>query len=88
MDDRPATSQARLAVAILFIVVIGIPLMAYLWETVNRLLAGVVDPVRLAIAVPVLLAFVLVLGLLRRALLGWDGQWRANVDRSGEGDRA
>ncbi len=52
-------------------VLLGIPLVAYLWETINELLAFDVDPVRLLIAVPVLLLFLGLLILLNRLVRRW-----------------
>lgn len=46
--DGTATSVLVLALATL----LGIPLVAYLWETVNQLLNGLVDGGRLALSVP------------------------------------
>ena len=47
---------------------VGLPLVAYLWETLNELLSGFVDPVRLAVSVPVLVLFVALLVLLARGV--------------------
>ncbi len=52
-------------------VLLGIPLVAYLWETINELLAFDVNPVRLLIAVPVLLLFLGLLILLNRLVRRW-----------------
>ena len=35
-------------------VLVGVPLVAYLWETINQVLALQFDPLRLAITVPVI----------------------------------
>lgn len=52
-------------------VLLGIPLVAYLWETLNEVLALEVDPSRLLIAVPVLLIFLGLLILMTRLVRRW-----------------
>jgi len=49
-------------------IVLGMPLVAYLWETLHQVLAGHVEPTRLAISVPVLGLFVGLLLALSRKL--------------------
>ena len=49
-------------------VIAGMPLVAYLWETLNDVLALRFEPIRLLIAVPVVLLLVLLLRLLSRRL--------------------
>lgn len=53
-------------------VALGIPLVAYLWETLNQVLAAHLDPVRLLVTVPV----VLLLG----ALLVWVARAVRRID--------
>lgn len=45
---------------------LGIPLVAYLWETLNRVMAGYFDPVRIGISIPVLLLFFVLLRFMAR----------------------
>lgn len=45
---------------------LGLPLVGYLWETLNELLSGFVDPTRLLISIPVLAVFAVLLVLLAR----------------------
>ena len=47
-------------------VLLGVPMVAYLWETLNQLLALRLDPRRLLISLPVLAAFVGLLAVLGR----------------------
>jgi len=82
VDAGPTISRTRLAVEILAIVAIGIPLLAYLWETLNHLLAGVVSPARLAMTVPFAIAFVLLVRLMHRATGRWEIQRETTVARS------
>lgn len=72
--ERPPRIGRLIALVAVF-VVIGTPLVAYLWEATNVLLAGHFRPVQLGIAVVALPIFIVVL----RAL--------ANRIHSVEGDR-
>ena len=56
----------RLVLYLGLIVAAGIPLAGYLWETLNQLLSGHVNVGRLAVSGPLLLAFLVVLGMGRR----------------------
>jgi hypothetical protein len=53
---------------IAFYVVLGAALIAYLWETLNELLAGHADGRRLLLSLPALLLFGLLLYRLARAV--------------------
>lgn len=55
-----------LATAILLMIVAGTPLAAYVWETLNRLLSGHVEPMRLLLSVPCLVLLYLLLRLTAR----------------------
>lgn len=68
------TASAKLMLAILFLVLVGSLFVAYLWETLNRLMAGFVEPVRLAISIPVLVVFAFLLRAIARIVEGWHGQ--------------
>jgi hypothetical protein len=52
-------------------VLLGFPLLAYLWETLNRLLAGHLEPLMLLGFVPAALLFWLLLRLMGRAVESW-----------------
>lgn len=52
-------------------VVVGAPLVAFLWETLNELLALHVNLLRLLISLPVLLLFAGMLWLLGRTIRRW-----------------
>jgi hypothetical protein len=54
--------------AIVGSVLVGTPMVAFLWHVLNELLGGHVNPLRLAAAVPVLVLFVLFVRLLGRRL--------------------
>lgn len=54
-------------------VLAGIPLIAYLWETANRVFAGRIEVVRLLIAAAALIALLFVLRILARVVERWEG---------------
>ena len=53
---------------------VGFPMVAYLWETLNGLLAGEVHRQRLLISLPLLLVFALYLWFLARLLRRLDAR--------------
>lgn len=87
MDTGPTISQSRLAVEILAIVSIGIPLLAYIWETANQLLAGIVSAARLAMTVPMVGILVLLLFLMRRAVRRLEIERETNIQTSRKRDQ-
>ena len=66
-DARAPRLGAPIALVAVFVVA-GVPLVAYLWETANRLLAGRVEPVRLLVSAVVTAIFVALLRLLARRI--------------------
>lgn len=67
-----ANSTSRLVLGIALFVLIGSPLVGYLWEALNNLLAGHVRPLQLLIAVPAAVLFYLLLRFMGRTVLAWD----------------
>lgn len=55
---------------------VGVPLVSYLWGTLNDALAGHVVRSRLLLAVPALVVFVAVLVVMSRRVRAWDGRQR------------
>lgn len=53
------------------VVVIGVPLVAYLWETLNQLLSLHVNPIRLLVSVPLFFGFFFWLRWLGRQVQRW-----------------
>ncbi len=53
------------------IVLIGLPMVAYVWETINELLLLKVNPVRIAITVPVFAVLVIFLRIVAKRLPSW-----------------
>lgn len=52
-------------------VIAGIPLVAYLWETLNQILSLDVEGARLLISVPVLLVLIGILMVMARLVRRW-----------------
>lgn len=75
-------SPSRLVLGIGLFVLLGTPLVAYLWETLNRLFAGIIEPVRLLIAIPALAVFYVLLRFMARTVRAWDAG-RASSTREG-----
>jgi uncharacterized membrane protein YfcA len=68
---RPRRSGAvdlRLVLLLGVFVAVGIPFVAILWETLNELLAGHIEPRRLAVSLPLLVVFMAILSFAGRAL--------------------
>ena len=65
--EKTPTPARHLGSLALFLV-LGVPMVAYLWETVHQVLALHVDTTRLLISVPVLAAFVLLWRFISRRL--------------------
>lgn len=66
------SSGWRLAGLLGLATLIGAPLVAVLWETTNQLLAGIVRPRQLAIAVPVLFVAIILVRVFARAVARLD----------------
>jgi hypothetical protein len=71
--------MGRLVGGMLLFVLLGTPLVAYVWETANRLFAGDVDAGRLALTVPAALVLGGLLLLLARTIRGWEGEREARA---------
>ena len=61
-----------LIAAMLGFVVVGAPMVYYLWSTVNELLAGHFDARRAGISIIVLLIFLGLLSILTRSIRRWE----------------
>jgi hypothetical protein len=66
------TSAVRLLLGMLGFVLVGTPLVFYLWSTINDVLSGHVG-VRDLLALPVLGLFVVLLIILGRSVSRWNG---------------
>jgi hypothetical protein len=74
MTKSSPTSGAGIFVMLLVSTLVGFPMVAYLWDTLNGLLAGEVHRERLLISVPLLLVFALYLWLLSRLVRRLDAR--------------
>lgn len=83
-DERRSqeTRTAALLIGMLGFVLVGTPLVFYLWSTVNELLSGHVDGARDLLALPVLGLFLALLFALGRAVSRWDGPPAADDSHS------
>jgi hypothetical protein len=70
--SSPEPSPGKLVLLILAFVVIGIPVVAFVWDALNHLFAGDVTGRWLLTAVAGLAALGLLLMLMGRTLTGWD----------------
>lgn len=62
-----------------FFVIVGTPLVAYVWETLNLLVAGRADVGRLLITIPMAALLAGVLLMLARAISRWEGERQENI---------
>ena len=60
--------------AMLLFVVVGAPMVYYLWSTLNEVLAGHIDGGRIGISIIVLLIFLGLLGILTRSVRRWESR--------------
>lgn len=74
MRTDPHRPVGKLIGLMAIFVLIGVPMVAFLWELLNDLLALEVRPLQLAIAVPVLLLFAGLLVVLARRVRRWDAE--------------
>jgi hypothetical protein len=58
----------KLVSVILALLLVGIPVVAFIWETLNHLLSGQVEPMRLLISVPVVGLLYILLRIVARIL--------------------
>lgn len=71
-ETRRRGPEAGLMGVMLLFVLVGAPLVYYLWTTLNELLAGHIDTTRLAISIIVLLIFLGLLSILTRSIRRWE----------------
>lgn len=65
-------STGKLIGMMALFVLLGFPMVWYLWETLNEVLAGEIHGTRLLVAVPVFLVFLGLLTLVARSVQRWD----------------
>jgi hypothetical protein len=79
MAEQPTPSVGKLTAGIFLLVLLGTPLTAYLWHTLNELMHGQIDPLALLIAVPVAVLFILLLRFTWRVVEGWQAEKQQNI---------
>lgn len=67
-------SIGRIAVGIALVTLLGVPLLAYVWETLNRLIAGHVEWDRLLISLPLALLLLALWKFLGRRIEAWESE--------------
>ena len=67
-DAPPPVSILKVLLTLGLFVIVGIPMVAYLWETLNQVLSGQIEARRMLLSLPMLLAFGVLLFLLARNL--------------------
>ncbi|HET6700634.1 MAG TPA: hypothetical protein VFH14_02460 [Gemmatimonadaceae bacterium] len=70
---RPAIAAKQLILPIALFVIVGVPLVAVIWDTLNRLFAGQVDWTWIGAAVVAAVLLGVLLKILARTL----GRWQA-----------
>jgi hypothetical protein len=68
MSTERSSHLGRLVLLIAVFAILGTPLVAYLWETTNVLLSGVVRPLQLGVAVVLIPLFIVLLRLLAKRI--------------------
>jgi hypothetical protein len=71
-DDRAGLRMSRLLGPMAVYVLIGAPLVAYVWETLNVLLTGQVDFGRIGLAVLAAIVLAVLFRLMRRSISRWE----------------
>ena len=68
MPDERSSEALKTFLFIALFAAVGTPMVAYLWETLNQVMALKFDAVRVGISIPILLVFIGFLILLARAV--------------------
>lgn len=76
-------STGRIAVGIALVTLLGVPLLAYVWETLNRLIAGHVEWGRLLISLPLAILLIGLWKFLGRRIESWEGERTAAARNPG-----
>lgn len=78
-----APSVGRLVAWIFGLVIVATPFAAYVWETLNHLMMGNVDPLGLLLAAPALLGLLGIWWQMWRAIQRWEGERQRGDSTSG-----
>jgi len=84
MNENRPVRTGRMFAGILLLTAVAVPVLAYVWETLNRLLSGIIEFERIAWTLPALVLLIAILKLLGRAARAWTG---VPADDTGESER-
>jgi hypothetical protein len=81
MATGETTARSRhFVLGIALFVLLGTPLVAYLWDTLNHLFSGIIEPLRLLIALPAALLFYVLLRFMARSVVSWQTERNTHSD--------
>jgi hypothetical protein len=72
MTDGQRMSIGKLILYIVLFVIVGTPIVAYLWDSLNLFFAGYVEAVRLVLALISLAAFLALAWFIARQVRRWE----------------
>lgn len=73
-DQRAGLRVSQILLPMTVYVIIGTPLVAYIWETLNLLVAGRAEFLRLVFTLPAAALLAGVFVLLTRTIARWEGE--------------
>jgi hypothetical protein len=73
-DDRAGLRMSRLLGPMAVYVLIGAPLLGYVWETLNVLFTGQVDAGRLGLALLAAIVLAVLFRLMKRSVSRWESE--------------
>ena len=78
-NQRAGLRVSQILLPMTVYVIIGTPLVAYIWETLNLLVAGRAEVLRLVFTLPAAALLAGVFVLLTRTIAGWEGERKENL---------
>lgn len=72
MSESHSLPLGRVVGTLALFALLGIPLVAYIWETLNRLMGGYFDATRVLLTIPAIAALLGVLMWLAHTLQRWE----------------
>lgn len=82
MTSQSGPTTGRLAASILGLVLLGTPIIAYLWHALNHLISGIIRPLELLLAVPVFALFIGLLYLVARFVRSFEAAHRGTTPQT------
>ena len=74
MSEKPFPALSYMVTRVTLYSLLGIPLAGFIWESLNKLVAGQYSEVRLLVFVPAALLFALLLRQMAGAVVKWDSR--------------